>query len=272
MYKYSLDYGIPYSSMGGGLPTAVSPPIMFDPSTIPNLEAWFKADDESSINTGTPINGENVNTWLDQTANNNDATQVTASKQPKWQSSGFSVKNKPYLDFFAINVLEANTLGSVINGVDQPLTVVFIGEVENLSITNGFFSVSRVANPFEFFSVRVNSIPEFSIAKRGDTAGDIKSVSGGTPLINTPYIMAFRTDGLLGDIDVNSSSIVSGGDMDTTSSFLSDAGRIGARRDNTGSDVDRMDGKMAELLIFKRSLSNSELTDLENYANMKYGI
>jgi hypothetical protein len=48
MYKYGIDYGVPYSSMGGGLPTAISPPS-FDPLSF-NPKFWALPTDETTIN------------------------------------------------------------------------------------------------------------------------------------------------------------------------------------------------------------------------------
>jgi len=50
----------------------------FDPLTISNIVFWVDANDVSSIS----LNGANVQTWGDQSANNNDLQQLTSSRQP----------------------------------------------------------------------------------------------------------------------------------------------------------------------------------------------
>lgn len=57
-------------------------------SDLSNLTLWLDATDTSTINLGSPINGDPVDTWLDKSTAGSDFTQSTGTLQPIWDSTG----------------------------------------------------------------------------------------------------------------------------------------------------------------------------------------
>lgn len=63
------------------------------PSDISGLDAWFKFNkdivgaDGGSSNAGDMANGEDINSWGDQSDNARNASQSTASKKPHWDTT-----------------------------------------------------------------------------------------------------------------------------------------------------------------------------------------
>ena len=56
-------------------------PVAWTPNTVPNLVAWYDADDLDYI---TKDGSNLVSEWGDKTGNGNDVSQSTGSKQPLW--------------------------------------------------------------------------------------------------------------------------------------------------------------------------------------------
>lgn len=77
----------------------------FDPSMLPNLLAWFKADAGASVNTdgtgGTPANTGTVGRWTDQSGNGHHFSQGTAGNRPTFLTAGFN--GLPCINFIAAN-------------------------------------------------------------------------------------------------------------------------------------------------------------------------
>ena len=56
-------------------------PLSWTPNTVPNLVAWYDADDLDTI---TKDGSNLVSQWDDKTGNGNNVSQSTGSKQPLW--------------------------------------------------------------------------------------------------------------------------------------------------------------------------------------------
>ena len=63
------------------------------PSDITGLDAWFQFNkdivgaDGGASNDGDMANGEDINSWADQSGNDRHASQSTASKKPHWDTT-----------------------------------------------------------------------------------------------------------------------------------------------------------------------------------------
>ena len=64
-----------------------------EPSSITGLDAWFQFNkdivgaDGGASNDGDMANGEDINSWADQSGNDRHASQSTASKKPHWDTT-----------------------------------------------------------------------------------------------------------------------------------------------------------------------------------------
>ena len=79
----NYDYQVSAESLGGGesgasAPASVTTPAAVTAMPLAGQRLWLRAD----AGTGVVGDGGRVTWWLDQSGNNNDATQVTAASQP----------------------------------------------------------------------------------------------------------------------------------------------------------------------------------------------
>ena len=80
---------------GRPLTTASSTPVTpFSPADIDSLKLWLKAD------AGVTLNGSTVSAWADQSGNENDAVQATATNQPTFYAN--QINGEPTI-FFETN-------------------------------------------------------------------------------------------------------------------------------------------------------------------------
>jgi hypothetical protein len=239
----------------------------------PNIQSWLDATNRSTINIlGNPSDNDPVSLWTDASGVGNNGTQGTAIRQPIWMDSGFGVNNTPYIQFAGQEWLEANGMAAIINGTNQPVSTIAIGEFNGLTGTQVFYGTSKSGNPFEFFALRKTGANIENYVKRSFDAV-VKNISGTTPItISTPYSFISTDSGTSGEIFLNGTSENTG--ATNVSLMSSDTFTVGARYNPAVSNFsDRLDGKLAELIVYDRELTALELTTIINpYINSKYGI
>jgi hypothetical protein len=242
-------------------PTA---PSGFDPRRIAGLALWLDAADFSTLgNTsggpGGVSNNSPVKYWGDKSGNGRNATSSGAdSVVPTYLSSG--VNGAPSLSFDGNDVLDGTWsltltsetvffVGTMRTGTESGGRIWTQSDVDQDSVTaGGYIPMLRdSAN---------NGIASFSATFRAAS-----SVS-----LNTPLVFISRHTGSQVQNSVNNQSA-------QTSNFTLNKTftryRMGARFTDS---IARLDGNIAEVLVFSRNVSDSERDTVARYLGRKWGV
>ena len=242
------------------------------PSAIPTagLELWLKGDAGVDVINGT------VSKWHDQSINGNDVVQTNTSRQPQFVSN--LLNGKPIISFDGVN----DKLGFTGSTLLSQFSLFLV--INNHHGTNGNEGNVITFGPngdfgHQFFMGM--AIPEFGSDTLGMFTGN-GWVRGGTPglvaldqwrnlsVVNTGTI--WSTTLQWNGIDV---PLASGGTASAISIKLGDAtgsggGIGGANGVPAGTIYAKCD--VAELIIYNRTVTDSERTAIENYLAVKYNI
>ncbi|WP_046743271.1 GEVED domain-containing protein [Kordia zhangzhouensis] len=262
-----LEQSYTFNISGNGVLPTVSPGAISS-----NLQLWMKAD------AGTSLTGTDVDSWTDQSSNGFTAvSQGTTDAQyvanglnfnPVIQFTGnqfLNLGNQPELDLQPLND-EMTIITMVITNGASTGTVICKGnnDIRNYQVWFGttdrvlHHTLGRLSGTGAQQAVRWGTI--YALNEPKLTAGIVSNT--GDPLTRlTPYVNgvldpADRNDGVL-------SGDASGVDV-----------LIGARRAgsaNTGSGY-TYNGEIAEIIMYDRDISVSEMERIESYLAIKYGI
>jgi hypothetical protein len=240
--------------------------------TLPNLKArWLGAAGALEADTSTAEDGDFVITWQDQSGNGNHAiSSGGAFFSPKWVQSNPDFNNQPTLRFaglanHTLQTLEAPNLN--ITGTALSLFVVLKhahntgeqGYVANYTGGNGFYlgETPTGSDRFIFFEGN-NPGSNFAFAQ-GPIGSSFNAVS-------RARILNAMVDATTTSLYMN--RILQGS---TTSQAIGNSGQpfqIGWS--NGFNEV--FVGDMAEILVYDRALSASEIHSVTTYLEESYGI
>jgi len=202
---------------------------------ISGCTLWLKADGISGLNNGDP-----VDTWPDDSGNGNNATQIGVDR-PTYQTGVINSLPAIYFDGTTYYM----TLTSAV--VMQPATV-FVVVSYTAAVVNAPLLGNTNINS-EYFGYYSNTIYYYSTAASLNLARP-------NPLA-FEIITGFAPAGS-GTIRINASDYVTGNFNWGASSFL----YIGRR-----SDVELLEGYIAEIVYYNRALDAAEIQLVENYLN-----
>lgn len=224
-----------------------------NPNYVPvtnNIQAWFDASDLSTIDVDTTF------TWSDKSGNGNDATATTT--QP---ASGATTENgKNVLDF---DGSESLTLPSALYTIPTGDNTIFVAakrtsEDASLDAVLGMGESGVNNGYFLVYSSAAGSV----IFRNRQIAGTVTS-TGNT---NTDFqILRGRRSGTTQAVSVNNGTEVTA--ATATDPTTVDIALIG----NSASASLFLDGSIGEIIIYNRSLSTAEYTQVENYLANKWG-
>lgn len=238
--RNGFGFGFPVSNKGG---VGVSPP--FSPLDLPNPILWLDAPDATKINTGTPIDLDQVNTFVDKSPGSNNFINITGIQQPIWHANGFGSNNLPYISFDGIDDFLENTLLNIA----KPISICIIFRMGDIVGTQVLMS-SRTTSTYQIFTSSAN----YDIFNGATLVGG--AITTAARVTNNLY------DGLNSEIKINNLATVVGNSGTGSSSTGLYFGRSSIGQ---FAHVD-----MAEMIISDKP-SPTQLTDLINYANSKYG-
>jgi len=262
--KYSLGLSIPntpFPASSGNSKLNIKKVIEGSQvSSLSGLSLWLKADAGVSIG-----GGNHVNTWADQSSNGNNAVGPTM-KKPVYVANG--INGKPTMTF---------------NGSTELFT---INDSNSLDITSGsvYIVMQRVGNgagndviflknansssgSSVYAIVLFNGNPWIVGLDKGNGYGD--NSTNFNVADNNPHIIGYRfdTNSLLAHQDNLVSSNLGGGSIPSTIGTL----QIGGYNASFNTE-EYFNGKISEVIIFNRYLSDSEHASIVGYLNNKYSI
>ena len=233
-----------------------------DANTVPvlvNLVAWFDASDANSItSSGAPLT---VSQWNDKSGNVNNATQGTASFQPELVAG--AANGRPVLRFDGIDDVMA--LPSVVISGTVARTLFFVCRSDNASTSAGIISLTTSTTA----GTRYDLVPEVALRVASGSKLWTQSVQSATDyfVLTVQNVASSDVDATLARLD--------GVDMVQQSA--------GARAINTGSagttrfgeqnnGSNHYSGDLAEIVLYDRALSLSEMQSVEHYLGAKWGV
>lgn len=233
----------------------------FDPTSIPGLAMWLRADSAlSSVSLETPAEpGESVERLIDKTGNGNHYTQTTASRRPVLST----LNGRPALlfdgtdDMLAGSTSARNLLRKVA-GTTQ--FVVAKGSNGTVSLNESLI-VFSAAGASTRTVLRRTSPNTYQLGARRLDSDAFATITGGSTN-NDPFVMCgiwdygiaaaqFRING---NVIASSTSFLTPGE---TSDTASDNTRVGSGGGGTGENY--WPGLMAEWLVWQRVLTAPEI-------------
>lgn len=245
VYACSGTYGVTLrvTDDGGAIGTAsrnvlVSAPTPGsdpgEPGSIPGLSLWLRAEDLASL-----TDGDAVGQWPDASGGCNHATQTTASKRPVYRSD--QVNGMPAVWFDAVD-------DGMSTPVDPPTATTMVAVYSSRAGATG-----HVLNGgFSFF--------------QGPYVGRYRAYTGqyltGPSVTAGRWVtQAFRQSSALAELFID-------GERVATSTRTVNPGPLLLARQGTYSQV--LDGALAELLVYDRTLSDAELAQVQGWLAARY--
>ena len=221
------------------------------PIILPGCQLWLKSNDRSTV-----IQSSNsVSQWIDKSGKgNNTNIQGTGSKQPTTNAT--TLNNENVLDFDGGDVLLAN---SNLFEIPNSAYTLFIVAVQATQATERLMtwtvSGSSKTNMFYPNSANIGFFSNLSF--------DSITQSATTTNFN---IFHFRRSGTTQAVSVNGAAEAS----ETTASDVTGSDGLGIGASATNADP--LNGSIAEIIVYDRSLSIAEITAVNNYLSPEWGI
>lgn len=228
--------------------------------TVTNgLQLWLKAD------SGVTTNGSGgVSLWSDQSGHGNNGAPFDDAGAPLWVDN--ALNGKPVLRFDGQDdYLDVPNSPSV--AVTNDIASFFVVRFEDFSTYRAVWSktAGNVPRPNDYYLLPGSGLPR---AYRGSDEDGNAAVDGASGLAtNVFYILGFNQAGPLFTHQLNGAPFGSG----LVRLQPADGGtalKIGTRDDF----VTRMQGDLAELLIYNTALDAGQLKSVSAYLGAKYGL
>ncbi len=226
---------------GGGL---------LDPSAISNLITWFKAD-ALSLSDNTP-----VSSWSPSSGAETAALTASGANRPVYRTN--RVNSLPSVVFTATSSQNMDT-GAWVTARPVPNTVFFVGK---FTTTNGNFYTGR-SGVFCYAGAGAGGT---LTTGAGATNEMTSSASLGTTNFNVAGVMY---NGTSSAIYLNSRTPTTAGTTGTGAAASLPGLRLGTNSAGTGTFLD---GEIAEILVYNRALTSTEITSVVTYLGGKYNI
>lgn len=244
------------------------------PNQIPSLNLWYDASVSNALyiqnSSGTaPTNGQAVKSWIDKQGNGRNADQATSNRQPTWQAS------------------QQNGLGTLkFDGSNDTLTLNPIAWALSLPGQTTYV-VAKLAAIADQMHVCATNTGGFTFNISGtswaiETGGAI-AVSGQTANTTNYCYMGQIFDGTQTNANITlqnnarvkfryngvQQSLTFSTNANTTTS--GSANTLNVASDDAGN-ANFLNGYIGELMIWTRTLTATEIAQVEAYLKNKWGI
>lgn len=233
------------------------------PTAISGLSRWYAAD------TLALSHGAAVTNWPDLSGNGADLT-------PPGTPPVFVANRWNSLPGILFQGDQDRRLSSV-SSTDRPVSEVTVLAVVADFKRNSFPQYLAWGNGSTFgfnlysYTGGGSTPPAFIVKRVGGTWGDNFVTASVLPSRGDPVVLAGRSNGATTTIRVDGGNEVdtSGGD---TGNIDYGTGTVELDIGDRGADIGRFEGIMYEILIYGRSLSSTEITELEAYLDAKWRV
>jgi hypothetical protein len=232
------------------------------PLTIPSCVAWIDAADASTITSS----GGLVSKIINKVGSGNNVQQLTASAQPK--NNTRTLSGLPVLEFAHDGTRNDFMVFDNNDPLDAPFTVFCLGQSDQNYTASGqsFMGRQTGAASGQWVLLRNGDFPIFQTYLFG-SVGD----SGGIQTSNNNaniHTISFLDGGRL-NYKLNNNTAVQGSIASGYNNAVATPLAIGASNDTLGAPLD---GIIAEVVIYNRVLTDSEIINVNRYLANKWGI
>jgi len=244
-----------------------------------NLELWLDASNTASLNGGAIANGQAVSAWNDLLAGGNtvahNASQATAARQPVWYQSVAGLGGMPAVRFDGLMNSSGDRLGITgLSTLGANATAFVVAEFRAQDDNTGsccrsFFS-ENTSNfnrlGYGLSLTRPGHSSDLRIDKAtADSGGVVFQADIGAP-DNAFHIFGFASSG-------TATTMLYDGVKGTVTNLVNTpTGTAYTIGGNPNSDIRHYRGDIAEILIYRSTLSASEIQAVGVYLENKYGI
>lgn len=222
------------------------------PTSLAGLQLWLDADDDQTVKE----TANSVSQWNDKSGNGNDVTQGTGSAQPTTNVSTLNSKN--VIDFDGNDTL---VLPSALFTIPNGANTIFVVCKRNTETGSSEKIIGLSEAGSQRLLLDYGSVADAAFYQSRSASGDGATQSGTNTSFTT--FSCFR-DGTTQSISRNgatASTNASGADEPGI-----DAGHIGSLAGSSAFLI----GSVAEVIIYDRALSATEITSVENYLSAKW--
>ena len=232
----------------GGLPPFTSPKL------LSGLVAWYRADKGTTIATG-------VSAWADQSGvgdANRNLTQATGAKQPTLNASDATYNHQATLSF-ASAASQYLASGTFSVAIPNPSTQFVVGNWDG-------------AASVEVMLDGIDGTNRQAIFNGGSGGSTVVAFFAGTQVNATvannavPLVMCALNNGASSGQYVNAKTPKS-----TTNPGANTAAGVTVGIDNDKASFP-LNGKVAEVIVYNRALSQNEINRVLGYLGTRYGI
>lgn len=211
-----------------------------------NPVQWYDASDTSTIT----LNGSNVEQWDDKSGNDLHLVQSVAAARPTYNASNTSV------DFDGIDDFMVTPYKTALDLTDNATFVVVLENERDVAVEY-FYSRGNLA----FNLYKTGNFSRMGIPGQGDIQWF------GNPASNGLEIMTFIKNGTFLQGRLN-------GFVQPTFTFNRTGGNIGnpCWIGKSGGATAPWQGKLKELLVYNRQLTDNEIKSLEYYLALKHNV
>lgn len=232
------------------------------PDQISGLTAWYRADQ------GVTQVGGIVSGWTDITGEaTHNLSQSNASNKPSFTSANASFNNQPTISFGLVSGSAANTWlqsSTWTSALAQPATIIAIVKQTAADPSNDRLLLDGIdaTNRMSLLTTAVSS------SQYTQYAGT--SVLTGVANNQTPVFLVGTFNGASSNIYQSSNLACESGNSPGATGI---AGlTVGSRFGGNIIGTDYWNGDIAEVIIFNRALTQTEIQELAAYASARYGI
>lgn len=227
------------------------------------LKLWLDATYITGLSDGTAIT-----TWNDRSGNGYNAAQSDSAKKPTYKVN--ILNGKPVVRFDGGDELALSSGFDMLKNVGG-FTTIAVGKFGNPELNETFVKIGSGAGTSRAMLIKAGT--KLTVAgRRLDAESPIKNLESNnvvslvyhkiyTGIIDFANSNAYLYQNNVAD-GVNTNFSTDGNTENTNSTFIGIGG--------AGSEF--LSGDIAELVVYNRTLSNNEITQINKYLSVKWGI
>lgn len=238
------------------------PPLLMEPG---KCQVWLDMADISATNMTS--SGGLVSKVMNKAGNGNNVQQATTSAQPK--NNTRTLNGLPVLEFAHDGTRNDGMIFDNNNPVDQPFTVFVVGQSDQTYAGSDQAFIGRQTSSIsgQWVLLRNGNFPIFQTYLFGSGGLDSGSTqpSNSNPNIHT----ATFEDGGRARYQLNNNTATEGNIRSGYDNTVTTPLGIGCSNGSLGAPLD---GIIAEVIIYNKVLSASQITQINQYLSRKWGI
>jgi hypothetical protein len=233
-----------------------------------NLKLWLDAQNTNANNNGGLIDGSAISQWNDLSGNNYHLTQSLSGYRPVISSE----TNKNYVDFVSNDFLTTNLSQgfSDLNGEDRTIIVLFKQEevADNPYGGSGIISTRPFGSQSLGFTFSVKNNQTAFAYSREQSSSEV--ISSDIMALNQFHILSFRTtkndQQILKEGKIIAQELLDVWDIQNSGNLV-----LGKERHAELQYGYKFHGKIAEVIIFDKKISDEDLYKINHYLAKKWG-